>query len=582
MGECNSSNSIINEVDTKHACYIPESASDILYNSIVKIEINEKKGTGFFMKAYVKGNKMDLFLTCNHVMTIKDIVENDAFSISYGKFNKEKKKIYLNNKRFMRTFESPIDITVIEIIKNDNIPEDKFLFPDLNYKYGYLSYKNKKFYLAGYPNSSERAISSGTIKKISDYEFTHSLDARNGSSGSPICLIENNRIIGIHKGGDKKKPINYGTFIGYILDEFEKEDLGEFAQQNLYELKKQYIKTIFKETTDEKIIYFIENNDEISIKIHKRKTVNDLISKYYKKKNIENNNQKSFLYRNNLLEEMQNKKIEQIFEQYKPPSNINDDNTVINYLISYNNDNSDFIKVIEKKKIIFKETIDFKQTGEIEIYIYHKKTITDLISAYCKNRNINDNTQYKFIYNHNNINTEENYNSTIENLFQNNPKDQNIEILVIKKEEIIIKFSENSIELTLSIEKTINDLIDIYSKEKGINNNQTIFLYENENILENKNIKIKELIKEGSQGHYLNIWAFEKEKIKINIYNGNPLFEQIISRSTKVSDLNIIFNKNQNNDINKENHFITKGQSLYSNIDKDKRIEDFISPDELF
>ena len=280
---------------------------------------------------------------------------------------------------------------------------------------------------------------------------------------------------------------------------------------------------------------------------------------------------------------MQNKKIEQIFEQYKPPSNINDDNTVINYLISYNNDNSDFIKVIEKKKIIFKETIDYKQTGEIEIYIYHKKTINDLISAYCKNRNINDNTQYKFIYNDNNINTEENYNSTIENLFQNNPKDQNIEILVIKKEEIIIKFSENSIELTLSIEKTINDLIDIYSKEKGINNNQTIFLYENENILENKNIKIKELIKEGSQGHYLNIWVFGKENIKIKISNlGNPLFEQIIPRSTKMSELNVIFNKNQNNDINKENHFITKGQSLYSNIDKDKRIEDFISPDELF
>ena len=87
MGECNSSNSRINEVDTKHACYIPESASDILYNSIVKIEINEKKATGFFMKAYVKGNKMDLFLTCNHVMTLKDIVENDTISISYGKFN---------------------------------------------------------------------------------------------------------------------------------------------------------------------------------------------------------------------------------------------------------------------------------------------------------------------------------------------------------------------------------------------------------------------------------------------------------------------------------------------------------------
>ena len=60
---------------------------------------------------------------------------------------------------------------------------------------------------------------------------------------------------------------------------------------------------------------------------------------------------------------------------------------------------------------------------------------------------------------------------------------------------------------------------------------------------------------------------------------GNPLFEQIISRSTKVSDLNVIFNKNQNNDINKENHILFDGHCFYSNSDEDKgkKIEDFIS-----
>ena len=159
------------------------------------------------------------------------------------------------------------------------------------------------------------------------------------------------------------------------------------------------------------------------------------------------------------------------------------------------------------------------------------------------------------------------------------PSDQNIEILVIKKEEIIIKFSENSIELTLSIEKTINDLIDIYHKEKGIkNNDQMIFFYKDENILEKKNRKIKELIQEDSQDNYLNILVL-KENIKIKFSNmGNPLFEQIISRSTKVSDLNVIFNKNQNNDINKENHFMADGRIFNSNRDKDKKIEDFISP----
>ena len=105
-----------------------------------------------------------------------------------------------------------------------------------------------------------------------------------------------------------------------------------------------------------------------------------------------------------------------------------------------------------------------------------------------------------------------------------------------------------------------------------------IFFYKDENILEKKNRKIKELIKEDSQDNYLNILVL-KENIKIKFSNmGNPLFEQIISRSTKVSDLNVIFNKNQNNDINKENHFIVDGRHFNSNRDKDKKIEDFISP----
>ena len=40
----------VNEIDTKHAPYIPESATDTLYNSIVRIEKKNLIGTGFFMK----------------------------------------------------------------------------------------------------------------------------------------------------------------------------------------------------------------------------------------------------------------------------------------------------------------------------------------------------------------------------------------------------------------------------------------------------------------------------------------------------------------------------------------------------
>ena len=62
--------------------------------------------------------------------------------------------------------------------------------------------------MAGYPNVlnnlGERHIPSGLINVIKNFEFEHSLDTREGSSGSPVCLVDNQLVIGIHKGGNKK------------------------------------------------------------------------------------------------------------------------------------------------------------------------------------------------------------------------------------------------------------------------------------------------------------------------------------------------------------------------------------------
>ena len=67
-------------------------------------------------------------------------------------------------------------------------------------------------------------VSSGQIKQVyNNYEFKHNLDTRTSTSGSPVCLISNRYVIGIHKTGDSKRYINKGTFIGIIFDELEKE-----------------------------------------------------------------------------------------------------------------------------------------------------------------------------------------------------------------------------------------------------------------------------------------------------------------------------------------------------------------------
>ena len=109
----------------------------------------------------------------------------------------------------------------------------------MNYKNGYDYYLyNNKIYLAGYPNvinnKGEKHISSGYIKKVDTFKFLHSLDTRSGSSGSPICLIDNKSVIGIHKGGNKEKQINNGSFIGVILDDLENDDISKYKGNNDY------------------------------------------------------------------------------------------------------------------------------------------------------------------------------------------------------------------------------------------------------------------------------------------------------------------------------------------------------------
>ena len=127
-----------------------------------------------------------------------------------AKKNREKKISFRldNSERFFACYADK-DVTSIEILEKDNIPEDKFLLADLSYKYGYDIYKGGKFFLAGYTRDinyqKERHISSGEIKKIDGFEFEHSLDTRKGSSGSPICLVDKIQVIGIHKQGEKNE-----------------------------------------------------------------------------------------------------------------------------------------------------------------------------------------------------------------------------------------------------------------------------------------------------------------------------------------------------------------------------------------
>ena len=262
---------IKNELGLNHAS-IPESASKKLFNSIVRIEKGQIFATGFFIKFKIKEIFLHCLLTNHHVITQEDVNSNKGINIYFGEKQNEKERYIILDKkeRFIKCFKEPIDITVIAINNKDNIPENKFLNPDLNYINGFDNYKNKDFYLAGYPKSKnykkERHCSSGKIVSVNNYIFTHSLDTNEGSSGSPICFIENPLVIGIHRGGIETKKINIGTFIGYIVDELNKEDISHYY----YNSKLQN-----KNTEKNKYFFTLEEYIDKICNFHK------IISKYY-------------------------------------------------------------------------------------------------------------------------------------------------------------------------------------------------------------------------------------------------------------------------------------------------------------
>ena len=67
-------------------------------------------------------------------------------------------------------------------------------------------------------------ISYGVIKDISkdNYNLKHLCETELGSSGSPLLNLHNNKVIGVHKGSQKKKNYNLATFIRKPIEEFKK------------------------------------------------------------------------------------------------------------------------------------------------------------------------------------------------------------------------------------------------------------------------------------------------------------------------------------------------------------------------
>ena len=198
-----------------------ETILEQMKNKICKICLKGESngGIGFLCKIpFPNKYKLPVFITNCHDINLNHIKEKKEIEIEINNkiINIENKYIFTNEN---------YDITIIEIEENKE-NENHFLELDDNILYeSILNYIGKPIYILHYPNYLEvgkAILSYGTIKnqlKDKKYNFMSYFCTENGSSGSPILNLSNNKVIGIHKQKEDKN-YNIGTFLNNVLIEF--------------------------------------------------------------------------------------------------------------------------------------------------------------------------------------------------------------------------------------------------------------------------------------------------------------------------------------------------------------------------
>ena len=208
-------------------------------NYICKIIIDKvTKGTGFLCKIPLHGdNKLTpVLITNNNVINDdilarkKDITIECTSSIKSKKLNLSNRTAY-NNKK--------LGISIIEIVNKDGFKNINMFELDEDMLSGKTDkFIDKSIYMI-HSNQKTLYVSYGLVNDIGkNHNFVHTCKAFNGSSGSPILNLENNKIIGIHSSNNAN--INEGFFLNFSTS---KENLNKTHKEFI----KPELKTIIKD-----------------------------------------------------------------------------------------------------------------------------------------------------------------------------------------------------------------------------------------------------------------------------------------------------------------------------------------------
>ena len=207
---------------------MPLNNLNILTKGTVKIQLSNGIGSGFFIKLERNKKPFYCLMTNQHVITPEMIQNKESIAIYYIKekltlileLNKEERIIYYFKEKLN------LDIILIEIIpKKDNIKESYFLSPYIDYKeLDPFQFKGKKIQITQFPKGSELSYSDGKILNIlinNINMFFHDSDTKKGSSGSPIVLSGDEKVLAIYKAGNEKEKKNAGIFIKKVVELFK-------------------------------------------------------------------------------------------------------------------------------------------------------------------------------------------------------------------------------------------------------------------------------------------------------------------------------------------------------------------------
>ena len=78
-----------------------------------------------------------------------------------------------------------------------------------------ISYVKNSIYIIQYPEAEKLGVSYGVLKEIykeEEYNFKQLCCTKEGSSGSPIINLINNKVIGVHRGAHPIGNYNIGFF----------------------------------------------------------------------------------------------------------------------------------------------------------------------------------------------------------------------------------------------------------------------------------------------------------------------------------------------------------------------------------